>query len=254
MIELTDFHCRYKNVGILQPDGDGGDMPQRTSFFHVGRFKQAPWGNVEHIDHAQLFDGLLEVIYQGNGLIFRSPLQEHQTNVKDIPGDQFDPVVMTASLYGRQDIVRAMLKAHMERWFFYPNGNFQKMHSISHLLRSLNDWRLYPVIFAFDFLGIPVALLAAARAKKNQKADGNWWDMDNAVTRLRFAQLKFPTPASWLTRKIYVWLYPQIKVESTLAVTKDHLPLLAAIAHKHHPNHSNKAFTDLWSETVQSWY
>ena len=242
MITLKDFPT-LKGVVITQPNGDLGDGPQRTfGMYHVAKvaLREAGAAEIENYRAAR------DILQDSKGWLIRDPNKWNDPH--DIPADQFDPSLICAKLYGDQARVDLLFS---ELWplGFYPNRNPPNLGSISTLKRcdakSSDFW-----ITQWDKVLLQAAKIDCARAIKNQGIDGNWLDVDNAVTRLVFCQMVRPTKYSQQALEHYVANYPRPMKD----YRGDLPPLLAAIAWKHRAPDNNPAFSELWAPIIEGWY
>lgn len=238
VITINDFPL-YKDCVITEPNGDMGDSPQRTfGLFHVGKLILS-----EEIIDCPYLDKAIDILQDKNGNLIRDPVKWNDPN--DIPADQFDPTVIGCTLGGFTARSRFLLHGQISRFGFYPNGNPPNLGSLSSLVRAWGSGWLWPLIFVLDVFFFFAAIIDCARAKQFQFQDGSWLDMDNAVVKIAQAELYLPTPLSWLTRKTYVWFYPQ-------PMSSVGPPLLCAIRWKY--RNGNYQFGNLWNPTITRWY
>lgn len=250
MITLKNFHT-YQEVVICQGDGDMGDSPQRTAFFHVAKVYLGEANKLDCIDFEEAFQ-----IWTPKGRLIRDPIKWNIP--EDISRDQQDPVVCALACY---EMYKPMEKIICEHWVRfpwapliaakYPNRDWAHPGNIAMELRALHAWWMWPYFWVGDFLMALGAAIDCINVYWHQGSDGPWLDMDNAITRHAFAQMFYPTPMSWLARKIHIWFYPKNYGNE---VTGEELPLMGALANKHQGENNNPAFIELWRPIISHWY
>lgn len=236
---LANFYT-YRDVVVAQRDGDLGDAPQRTAFYHVGKAM---------LDDPEPFHlvGALQILRGPDGALIRDPIKWNDP--ADISRDQFDPVVVALGFYCIDWKLKHLVFAHWRRCGLYPNGDLASPMSITMELRALRWFWFWPFFWIGDLFLLLGAIISCVQTRR----DANDVDLDNAVVRLAQAEMFYPTPLSWLARKVFVWFYP--KNNGRLIYPTCDMPMLQAIGWKHRAAAlANPAFFQLWKPTVERWY
>lgn len=193
-----------ENKLIVQTDGDGGDTAGREGdyWFYIGLN-----GGIGSIPETQLtFKDVLKLLQVSPGVFIRNPRHNPVTppdkswdDPTDFSRDQSIPIILALGENKEYDVLKAMMKQQIKRFGFFQNKDWASPEDVGTYIRAFKAWYLYPLLLVGDcfMLGESVVRLFAK--------DGDVSDDINHTLILLQAQRHFPTPISWLARKIYKW-------------------------------------------------
>lgn len=224
---------------IVQRDNgkDGGDTAART-----GQYGLAAWifEHELHIDTLNygLFPDSLKKLEVEPGKIVRHPIQYNE--VEDIPGDQLMPMIIAAGLYKNKKFIRNAVWNIIKNFGRFPNNDLVTPGDWSAIFRALNAWYLYPLIVIGDALGVLAnsSIISFWKGREpgfirkflgkyvhysfiqdyegdpnnpdswSSHGKNNVGDDVRHIQHLLQAELKLPTPFSYLAKKIYAKFRP----------------------------------------------
>jgi len=186
----------------VQNSGDGGDAAHRTGLAYalqgliypedkktIGNIwnaitrnlRTSNWGYAEFIRHPHPLPGC-----------------EWQADPQCFSRDQASRLILGFAINGDKNLIKSWFKAMASRAFFHQNNKAYDTGKwkvpdvigpgeIRNVIRGLDLWYLYPVLFLLDLLFITDIY---TRSK--------WDGASLYVPDLKYAQVKYPTPASKL--------------------------------------------------------
>jgi hypothetical protein len=236
ILQEYGFKTSPDGIVVVQQDGDRGDSPQKTSMAHIGLIA----------NDSPLVKAKMEFMeaYQYNWLKAYGELCRDKTGIwndpNDFSRDQHDPVVIALGLYGEIEEARKRM-----RWFKYQNKDIGGPLTWALNIRAGLYFLAWPLLWVFD-LQILIGSIVMAFDTNPDSVDD-----DNHLCRLVQAMIVFPTPISWLSRKIYVNLRPG---NYGTSFKKERNPIMGALAWKHRlESGGNPAMVELWRPIVMRW-
>lgn len=184
---------------IVQKNGDGGDTLQRTGFFYLPGIIKEQKGAMS------CFENELSTLWSSDG-----PTRhiKQYPNQNEVSRDQLTPVVAALGFMKMFDKANYLFYRLIRNWFRYPNmTDIASPEHIGIFLRASGEnlWPMLPFILlgdCFMLLGVIIRCIQA----RNPDDVGD--DLNTLVSVVQ-AQHTFPTPISWLARKLYVKLRPK---------------------------------------------
>ena len=173
---------------IVQQNGDQGDCAARSG---------------QYYSVVNSISGLMHVcsnLEKSGGLWIRHP---QYPDVKDFSRDQTDPIIIMLGVNDLKPWLDSLFKAHIKRGFFYQNKDWPMFSTPGLYIRAFKAWYLYPLLLILD-LGFLLIFLQNLANHNPDDVDDN-----NCVMRFTQAVLKYPTPWSYLGRKLYAWTRPK---------------------------------------------
>jgi len=190
---------------IVQKNGDGGDTLQRTGFFYLPGIIKEQKGAMS------CFENELSILWSSDG-----PTRhiKQYPNQNEVSRDQLTPVVASLGFAKRPLKVLFLFVRLIKNWFRYPN--MTDIASPEHLgifIRALlwpeKKWFFICLWYPFLLFGDCFMLLGIIiRCIQARNPDDVGDDLNTLVSVVQ-AQHTFPTPISWLARKLYVKLRPK---------------------------------------------
>lgn len=197
---------------IVQQNGDGGDTLQRTGFYYLPGLIKGDRGSSRCYDH--------EIdLLSPQGLPTRHPTQYPLQ--KDVSRDQLTPNIVALGFIRDMIYLPTIFVRVLKNFFRYPNNSdFASPEHINHFLRAglctgsakINGEFLNPKAFLwfpillfgdlFMLLGVIIRCIQA-------RDPDNVGDDLNTLVSVVQAQYTFPTPISYLARKLYLKFRPK---------------------------------------------
>lgn len=204
MRQMSDY-IRSDGVVVMKT-GDAGDGAMKTAMFNVGNWRPTL------VCNSQL-DSAIVALFPKPGVLIRGPHDgtAWHANPACTSGDQTVGWFCLFALYRVEPNLVSLAWAHAKRFGFCQNwqtetGGFQIADFLrpdcwGMVIRGLRFWFLWPLLLIFDMSTLVNSLLLVMN--KNPDDVGN--DQNQFV--IMYTQMKlWPTPVSWLARKLYVWL------------------------------------------------
>lgn len=220
-----------ENGLIITPWGDGGDTAHSEGIYWIGN-KLLKTNNLKH-DFA-LVIALLQV---EPGVFVRHPYQ--YPDPKDFSRDQTVPLLIAMGFWNEKTLLKSALKKQFKNYFRYQNNDVGFFQDLNYYIRSLKWWFLYPLLLIGDLVLLINTLVlcfwTTRTANKffwwlNEKL-GWWWlvsiappnhegvlqevrgpycttnDLNNTLALIQASET-YPTPLTWITKKIYKYFRP----------------------------------------------
>lgn len=182
---------------VIQTDGDGGDSGARTGLFYF-------LNTLQGIDASYMFQWTLKYVTVSKDplTLFRNPV--NYTDPKDFSRDQTNPLLMAMGALDLPDLLKSWWKGLIGRWGFYQNGDFAGPQDWGMYFRARKMKLAYPFLLFSDlFLVLNSVLRCIYGRDPNNVGD----DINHTMMLLQ-AIVRYPTPISFLARKIYAKLRP----------------------------------------------
>lgn len=182
----------YDNNGlIVQKDGDGGDTAGREGDY---------WFQYGLLDTKgpEDFDRVLNLLQVSPGIFVRNP--EHYNDPKDFSRDQSVSLIIAMGEMKKYKTLRSMLWQQIKRFTLYQNGDLATPQDWNYYIRSFKAWPLYPLLLLGDVFLLTNSLIRCIVGTNENTSD----DVNHTIALLQ-AQYHYPTPISWLSRKVYKW-------------------------------------------------
>jgi len=203
---------------IVQKNGDGGDTLQRTGFYYLPGLIRGDKGAQRCYDHETTL-----LFRQGQGLTRHIKQYPEQ---KDVSRDQLTPNIVALGFYSYAPLLKITFLNLVKNFFRYPNNS--DIASPEHLCQFLRSFMkmdkayllFYPLLFIGDLFMLIGVIIRCVQAKYKLTFE-KWYkpriiiDRDNVGDDLNTlvsvvqAQYTFPTPISWIARKVYRKFRPQ---------------------------------------------
>ena len=167
---------------IVQSDLDGGDCAARSGQYYFA--KPSDRGFISVIVHLE----------KENGIWVRHP---NYPDTKDFSRDQMDPLIMAMGENESGGALQDTFKEHAKRGFLYQNGDLPMLATFGLYIRAMKAWYLYPLLLITD-IGLFFTFLTTMLDTNLNSVDDN-----NAVMRFAQAIKTYPTPLSYIGRKLY---------------------------------------------------
>lgn len=199
MREMVDY-IRPDGI-VTMAGGDGGDGAMKTAMYHVGQFP--------HIDKQRINDAM-NALFPKKGELIRCPGQGWHSNPKCTSRDQTTNWFCLLALLDYADDLWYLWWAHIKRFGFCQNwqteeGKFQIAdHYILGLdtllgiglIRGFRIFLFWPMLLILDWFTVGAAIIRCF-AGPDDVGD------DQDLLCVMYTQSKiYPTPVSWLARKI----------------------------------------------------
>ena len=228
MIDWQKYKDEFNLVKGLQ--GDGGDSLQRfgtisTLFMWLDNLRDwRGWGLYKGYAH-----DLAKFRCYANGKYKRHPDKRHWYGDCDrMSRDQATPLVVSLGVFGNKKLLWEFLWAHIKRLGFMTNTRNNGATKLNHgtlykveadgtriywnynwklpdftgpefwglYIRGFNAWFLYPLLLLADLETLTGAI------KRRYEGLGVDDDVLNHMIISEYSFRKFPTPISWLTKKV----------------------------------------------------
>lgn len=203
-MRLMEDYIRGDGI-VVMAAGDGGDGAMKTAMFMVGEYPL--------FDQAQL-DKVIPALFPKPGVLIRCPDQGWHSNPKCTSRDQTTGWLCFFALASMHENLWQLFWAHIKRFCFCQNwenekGGFQVADSYwldldilfgIGLIRGFRLWPLYPLLLVLDFFTLINSIILISKSDPDDVGDDQ-----NHLVVMRTQRLIWPTPISWLARKIYYW-------------------------------------------------
>ena len=186
----------------VQSNGDGGDSLQRLGFWFEGiHFCM-------NVDLWPIFgteaENYLTLLYKceiAPATFIRNPT--NYNDPKDTSRDQLVSNIRAAG-YFAPEIAAAITTKCFQNWCRYPNGDLFFLQDFARSIRSAHLWWAYPWVVIGDVLLLGNSIVRIIKGKNPNDVG----DDINHIGDLQQAKTIYPTPISWLARKVYKRLRP----------------------------------------------
>lgn len=180
---------------IVQTDGDGGDTAGREGDYWFA------WGlRVKHPNyHSGVFKMNLDRLQVEPGVFVRNPVQYNDP--KDFSRDQTVPLILAMGEMEEHETLKLLLKKQVKNYFRYQNGDLGLPGDLGYYIRALRSWWAYPFLLISDLQLLVNSLIRVIFGTNDNTSD----DVNHTIGLLQ-AQYVYPTPISYLARKIYKYL------------------------------------------------
>lgn len=196
---------------IVQTDGDGGDTAGREGDYW---FAQALYSHGPHgLNASQLeeFDRVIELLQPSPGIFVRNPTRnpvvppaKAWNDPSDFSRDQTIPIILALGEMGHADVLKKLFWQQLKRYTLYQNGDIATPQDLGYYIRANREWYLYPLLFIGDLFTLGNSVI---RCIKGRNLDDVSDDINHTLALLQ-AQRHYPTPISYLARKIYKYFRP----------------------------------------------
>lgn len=186
---------------IVQVSGDGGDTLQREGFWFEGIFL-----NPEH--QYSIIQGMAPYITALTRLdtpqgFVRNPTLPYN-DPSDTSRDQLVSNIRACGYYKYTQYLKFIFWSCAKNFSRYPNGDIAFLQDYGRFIRAFKLWFLYPLLPGCDIFILINSIIRCIQGRDLN----NVGDDINHIGDLAQAQEIYPTPVSWLARKIYKWLRP----------------------------------------------
>lgn len=216
---------------IVQSNGDAGDCFQREGFWYEGAFLNPIYPTIPGMLD---YNSALSILTTSNG--FTRYWQAPYNDPSDTSRDQLVSNIRAWGYYGYKGDLEYVFNHIIKNWSRFPNGDIAFINDYARFIRSFRTWWLYPLLLLFD---VPLIVNSIIRCIAGHNSN-NVGDDVNHVGDLAQAQYVYPTPVSWLARKLYKWLRP-------------FGPQYALYWYFRPESGGNPEFTVLWSPIVRNF-
>lgn len=194
----ADFNGFINKYGLVtMANGDMGDSPMKTSFYYIGQFLTS----TDPAFRAALrskFDQVVQTIQINTGQYVRSPDAPYN-KPEDLSRDQTWPLIAAFGILGlteRRDLlINAVLNARDQA----QNGDLFGPQELGGFIRLKREAGLWPALWLLDFGHLVNSII---QCFKSLNPDNVGDDMNHCLNLL-VAYNSWPTPISWLARKVY---------------------------------------------------
>jgi hypothetical protein len=181
---------------IVQSSGDGGDTLQREGFWYEGTFLNPAYQNPL---------GLIPYIWALSALITpKGFVRNWQSPYNDPADTSRDQLVSNIRAMGYNRYIgdlHFILTGILKNWSRFPNGDIAFINDYGRFIRAFKAWYLYPLLFLCD---IPIVVNSIIRCIAGCDPNNVGNDV-NHIGDLAQCQKVYPTPVSFLARKLYKW-------------------------------------------------
>lgn len=188
---------------ITQANGDEGDTLQREGFWAEGVF----WNPITYpngIAGMAPYKTALQELTDPDGNLERGLNQySHQNDPNDVSRDQLVSNIRACGLYGYASVNKRILSNCIKNYSRFPNGDICAPWDYARFARAFKCWWAIPFIWIMD-----ISLVVQSIVSCIVGLDPNQYPEINFVGDLAFAQNRYPSPLSWLARKIYKYCRP----------------------------------------------
>ena len=181
---------------IVQRDMDGGDTAGREGdywFAHVL--------NNESLDLVR-FNKNLQLLQVEPGVFIRNPI--NYNDPKDFSRDQTVPLILAMGEMKEYGTLKLLFKKQLLNFGRYQNGDIGLIGDLGYYIRAFKMWYLYPILILGD---AQLLVNSIIRCIKGRNYDDVSDDINHTLGLLQ-AQNTYPTPVSWLARKVYKHFRP----------------------------------------------
>lgn len=182
---------------IVQKDMDGGDTAGREGdyWFYNGLVKDPQINPRE-------FSRVLELLQVEPGRFIRNPI--NYNNADDFSRDQTVPLILAMGEMKAYSTLKQLLSRQIKNFFRYQNNDIGFVGDVGYYIRAFRAWYLYPALLIGDIQLLVNSIVRCIWGRdRNDVSD----DINHTMTLLQ-AQYVYPTPISWLSRKVYKWFVP----------------------------------------------
>lgn len=183
-----------KNGLIVQRDLDGGDTTGREGDYWF--YEGLEGGKFVHL-RSKSFEEVLQLLQVKPGVFIRNPI--NYNDPKDFSRDQTVPLILAMGERNKHDLLKLLLKKQLKNWFRYQNGDLGLIGDAGYYIRALKAWYAYPLLLIGDF---QILINSIIRVIAGFNRDNVSDDINHTLILLQ-AKNHYPTPISWLARKIY---------------------------------------------------
>lgn len=197
---------------IVQSDLDGGDSANRVGLYGVA-------SEFNPLATKDNFNVMAVLVEPEPGLGIRHPDPDKwYSKLKYFSRDQHSALILGGILAGNTELVKRFFHKHLSRFGAYQNfqfnstdvdgkykfvtGDIASPEHWGYYIRGLNMWYLYPLLPVCDLFMLINSLVIIGKS---------WYDADdtsndlNHIAALLMTKKIYPTPVSWLARKVYKW-------------------------------------------------
>ncbi len=178
---------------IVQQDGDGGDTAGREGDF---------WFAHSGVGREESFKKVLDLLQTSPGVFVRNPVGYNDP--KDFSRDQTVPLILAMGEMKEYGTLKLLFKKQLKNFFRYQNGDIGLLGDLGYYIRSFRSWYAYPALLLGDF---QLLVNSIFRCFAGRDPDNVSDDVNHTMGLLQ-AQYIYPTPISYLARKIYKHLRP----------------------------------------------
>lgn len=185
---------------IVQQSGDGGDTLQREGFWYEGAYLNPAYGPVKNL---ALYNRALITLLTPQGFVrnWQAPYNHPSDTSRDqlvsnIRACGYNPTYI--------NFLRIIFWGVIKNFSRFPNGDIAFINDYGRFIRAFRAWWLYPLLPLFD---VPLIVNSIIRCIAGRNFD-NVGDDVNHVGDLSQARIIFPTPMSFIARKLYVLFRP----------------------------------------------
>lgn len=182
----------------VQADGDGGDCAHRTGTMLacMGLLGQAEEYGVIKLT-TRILEQLTTEAYQYRRHWDTAkfwPDGKQIADPKHFSRDQASRIILGYATTGDKFLIWDWLGMQAQRFFFHQNGDIMTPGEWANIIRGLNLWFLWPLLWILD-----LKFIGDCYFRTKQK-----WDYDTLMLPdLAFALKKFPTWPAEIARRIY---------------------------------------------------
>jgi hypothetical protein len=188
---------------IVQSNGDGGDTLQREGFWYEGLFLNPMYPIINSMLSYE--PALNELLYSaGYARYWQAPYNDPTDTSRDQLVSNIRIVGYNVHNNGFKYIIKYILFSILKNWSRFPNGDIAFINDYGRFIRAFRCWWLYPVLFLCD---IPIVVNSIIRCIAGRNPN-NVGDDVNHIGDLAQCQKIYPTPVSFLARKLYKWFRP----------------------------------------------
>jgi hypothetical protein len=184
---------------IVQQNGDGGDTLQREGFWFEGAFLNPAYQNPPGLTQYRI--ALIDLdTPEGFVRSWEIPYNDPS----DTSRDQLVSNIRCMGYYECRNDLNYILSNVLKNWSRFPNGDIAFINDYGRFIRAFRTWYLYPLLFLCD---IPIVVNSIIRCIAGRDPN-NVGDDVNHIGDLAQCKNVYPTPVSFLARKIYKWFRP----------------------------------------------
>jgi hypothetical protein len=186
---------------IVQQNGDGGDTLQREGFWYEGIYL-VPRMPVIMTPNLAPYNNAITILWTVNG--FERSWQVPYNDPSDCSRDQLVSNIRAMGYFDYKGPLDYILTGVIKNFSRFPNGDICFINDYGRFIRAFKSWYLYPLLLIFD---LPIIVNSIIRCIAG-KDSNNVGDDVNHIGDLAQAKCIFPTPISFLARKIYIAFRP----------------------------------------------
>lgn len=192
---IVDLHFYTDDNGlIVQKDMDGGDSAGREGDYWFGTDLIE-----QHLD-SESFNNTLTKLEVQPGVFVRNPV--HYNDPKDFSRDQTISLICAMGRMKAYSTLKLLLEKQLKNYFRYQNGDVGFFEDAGYYIRAFKAWYLYPVLLLGD---TQMFINSLVRLYKGRDTNDVSDDINHTIALLQ-AQNTYPTPVSWLARKVYKFI------------------------------------------------